>query len=87
LKHFVSGKPDTKRAFCQENRDCPKETSAKRVNFLASFEKIETPRKGQNTSDTEKAFPRQTTKRLLGRDEFFQMIFLSKSQDWVIVGG
>jgi len=51
LKQFVSGKPDTNCAFCQENRECPKVTSAKRVNFLESFEKIETPRKGQNTSD------------------------------------
>ena len=25
--------------------------------------------------------------KALGRDEFFQRIFLSKSQDWVIVGG
>jgi len=38
-------------AFCQENRNCPKETSAKRVDFLGSLGKIETPRKGQNTSD------------------------------------
>jgi len=51
------------------------------------LKKLRLPRKGQNTSDAQKAFPRQTTKRLLGRDEFFQRIFLSKSQDWVIVGG
>ena len=52
-----------------------------------SFGKIETPRKGQNASDTKKAFRGKPRKGFLGRDEFFQRIFLHKSQAWVIVGG
>jgi len=66
---------------------CPKGMSAKRMNFLESFGKIETPRKGQNASDTKKAFRGRPRKDFLGRDEFFQRIFLHKSQAWVIVGG
>jgi hypothetical protein len=54
---------------------------------VESFGKIETPRKGQNTSDTKKAFRGKPRKGFLGRDEFFQRIFLHKSQAWVIVGG
>jgi len=41
---------------------CPKGACAKRATFLESFGKIETPRKGQNTSDTKKPTLRQTIK-------------------------
>jgi len=54
---------------------------------VESFGKIETPRKGQNASDTKKAFRGRPRKGFFGRDEFFQRIFLHKSQAWVIVGG
>ena len=51
------------------------------------LEKLRLPLKGQNASDTKKTFRGRPRKGFLGRDEFFQRIFLHKSQDWVIVGG
>jgi len=63
LKAF-SGNPGNA-VLLSKKQVCPKGASAKRATFLESFGKIETPRKGQNTSDTKKPTLRQTTKKAL----------------------
>ena len=51
------------------------------------LEKLRLPYRGRMLLMPKKPFRGRPRKGFLGRDEFFQRIFLSKSQDWVIVGG
>jgi hypothetical protein len=49
-------------------QQCPKGVCAKQTTFLESLEKIETPRKGQDTPDTK--LLRQTAKALVEMNFF-----------------
>jgi len=67
---------------------CPKGARAKRAYLLGSpLEKLRLPFRGRILLIQNKPFRGRPRKGLFGRGEFFQRIFLHKSQDWVIVGG
>jgi len=51
------------------------------------LEKLRLPARGRMLLIAKKPFRGKPRKGFLGRDEFFQRIFLHKSQAWVIVGG
>ncbi|PIS33966.1 MAG: hypothetical protein COT38_02525 [Candidatus Omnitrophica bacterium CG08_land_8_20_14_0_20_41_16] len=51
------------------------------------LEKLRLPARGRILLIPKKPFRGRPRKGFLGRDEFFQRIFLHKSQAWVIVGG
>ena len=51
------------------------------------LEKLRLPSRGRILLIPKKPFEANHEKAFLGRDEFFQRIFLHKSQAWVIVGG
>ena len=51
------------------------------------LEKLRLPARGRILLIAKKPFRGKPRKGFLDRDEFFQRIFLHKSQDWVIVGG
>jgi len=51
------------------------------------LEKLRLPARDRILLIAKKPFRGKPRKGFLDRDEFFQRIFLSKSQDWVIVGG
>ena len=51
------------------------------------LEKLRLPARGRMLLIAKKPFRGKPRKGFLDRDEFFQRIFLHKSQDWVIVGG
>jgi len=77
-----------KYVFCQENRHARREARAKRAYLLGSpLEKLRLPYRGRRLLIAKKPFRGRPRKGFLDRDEFFQRIFLHKSQDWVIVGG
>ena len=87
LEVFFLGNPRENTVFCQENRHARKER-AQASEFPGSpLEKLRLPYRGRMLLIAKKPFRGKPRKGFLGRDEFFQRIFLHKSQDWVIVGG
>ncbi len=76
------------RSFVKKTWNARREARAKRACLPGSLlEKLRLPYRGRMFLIAKKPFRGKPRKGFLGRDEFFQGIFLSKSQDWVIVGG